>query len=209
LTLTLSLVVLIADSGSRGAVVKNTIRNYFVSQNDGAASFNHINSGAPATKEGKDSKESVVVKTEPLVKTEPVDLTAGAMPPPSKTAPTAKIVVNAQQQQVGTILELKKQIDQLRLAKEIAETRVSHEASLNIDSAAHNVGPSIPSSLLGLLLLTHACAIAAHFAHRCVSISVFLVNVRAGGGAGGGEAQAGRAERGLRFQNHQVRDCCI
>jgi hypothetical protein len=115
---------LLTDSGSRGATAKNTIRNYFVSEKDGGASFNHINTGAATTKDVKDCKESkdgIVVKAEPGTTAEAA---SGAMPPPSKTAPAAKTVVNAQQQQVGTILELKKQIDQLRLGKEIAETRV-------------------------------------------------------------------------------------
>ena len=47
------------------------------------------------------------------------------MPPPAKTnLNTNKTILTTQQQHLQTILELKKQVDQLRLGKEVAESKV-------------------------------------------------------------------------------------
>jgi hypothetical protein len=114
------------DSGSRGAGgVKNTIKNYFHTQNDnppgaGSASFNHI-------KEGKESKEPKEVTVQIIAKDSTLPVTDQAtqlMPPPARITPASKVVSGPQQQPSASALELKKQIDMLKLAKDVAESRV-------------------------------------------------------------------------------------
>jgi hypothetical protein len=105
--------------------VKNTIKNYFHTQNDnppgaGNASFNHI-------KEGKESKEAKEATVQIVAKDSSVPVTDQAtqlMPPPARINPANKVVPGPQQQPSASALELKKQIDMLKLAKDVAESRV-------------------------------------------------------------------------------------
>lgn len=128
-----------ADSGSRGAGgVKNTIKNYFQSQsepstNPGAANFNHIKENKEKDKDVKEAKDSTAPPTAPVKDTTAaavsvVDLATQLMPPPSRVIPAAKAGVVAPPS-AGTVLEMRKQIDLLKLGKEVAESRVRQLAN--------------------------------------------------------------------------------
>jgi hypothetical protein len=129
LTPTLTHGFCLVDSGSRGAGgVRNTIKNYFHTQNDnppgaGNASFNHIKEG----KESKESKEPKEATVQIIAKDSSLPVTDQAtqlMPPPARITPASKVVSGPQQLPSASALELKKQIDMLKLAKDVAESRV-------------------------------------------------------------------------------------
>lgn len=121
------------DSGSRGAGgVKNTIKSYFIPQTDASLkekdketpSFHHMNIAA-STANSTASTASVP----PSTVTQDV---SALMPPPA--VKTEKAVKGAQtphqQQQQSAMLELKKQSEAMRIAKDIAEHKVRGQVCL-------------------------------------------------------------------------------
>lgn len=121
--------LLTIDSGSRGAGgVKNTIKSYFITQSDTSlkekdketASFHHMNIAASTANSAANSTTALPPSTVTL------DGTA-LMPPPAVKAAADKAAKGAQtphQQQQSAMLELKKQSEALRIAKDIAEHKV-------------------------------------------------------------------------------------